>query len=123
MKSPRQARARNGGMNHGDETEAYRDRLTDDRRLIWLAASGKDVREVAADVAETPREVARRFRTLLGKLGLDDRLSLVLAAVARTAQAPIVAHRSTTDALQTRVRGSVGTVPAHGSQKALRSNG
>ena len=94
LKSPSQAPARNGGKNHDYEAEACWDRLTDeDRRLIWLAASGKDVREVAADVAETPREVARRYRTLLGKLGLDDRLSLVLAAVARTAQATVAERR------------------------------
>jgi DNA-binding NarL/FixJ family response regulator len=75
-------------------TEAYWDRLTDDeRRLIWLSASGKDVREIAADVAQTPREVARRYRALLGKLGLDDRLSLVLAAAARSTQAPVTARR------------------------------
>jgi DNA-binding NarL/FixJ family response regulator len=93
LKSPSQVLARTDGMRDELETEAYWDQLTDeDRRLIWLAASGKDVREVAADVAETPREVARRYRTLLGKLGLDDRLSLVLAAVARTARAPIAAR-------------------------------
>ena len=94
LKSPRQTPARNGGMSHDYDAKAFWDRLTDDdRRLIWLTASGKDVREVAADVAETPREVARRYRTLLGKFGLDDRLSLVLAAVARTAQAPIAERR------------------------------
>lgn len=94
LKSPRQARARDGGMSRDSEMEAYWDRLTDDdRRLIWLAASGKDVREVAADVAETPREVARRYRTLLGRLGLDDRLSLVLATVSRTAQESVAARR------------------------------
>jgi hypothetical protein len=47
-----------------------------------------DDHEIAADCAETPRKLARRYRTLLAKLGLDDRLSLVLAAAARTAQAP-----------------------------------
>lgn len=76
------------------ETEAYWDQLTDDdRRLIWLAASGKNVRQAAADLAQTTRDVAKRYRTLLGKLGLDDRLSLVLAAVARTARAPSAAGR------------------------------
>jgi DNA-binding NarL/FixJ family response regulator len=94
LKSQTQTATRSGGISHDHEAEAYWDQLTDeDRRLIWLAASGKDVREVAADVAETPSEVARRYRSLLGKLGLDDRLSLVLAAVARTARAPIAAGR------------------------------
>ena len=94
LKRLSEARARNDGMSRDHETEIYWDRLTDDdRRLIWLAASGKDVREVAADVAEPPREVARRYRALLGKLGLDDRLSLVLAAVARTAQATVAERR------------------------------
>ena len=90
LKSPTQAPARHGGMSQDQEAETYWDRLTDDdRRLIWLTASGKDVREIAADCAETPRKTAQRYRALLGKLGLDDRLSLVLAAVARTAQAPV----------------------------------
>jgi DNA-binding NarL/FixJ family response regulator len=94
LKSPTQTPARNGGMSHDYEAEAYWDRLTDDdRRLIWLTASGKGIREIAADCAETPRKVAQRYRTLLGKLGLDDRLSLVLAAVTRTAQAPVTTRR------------------------------
>lgn len=94
LKSPTQTPFINGAMNHDYEAETYWDRLTDDdRQLIWLTASGKDVREIAADCAETPRKTAQRYRTLLGKLGLDDRLSLVLAAVARTAQAPLTARR------------------------------
>ena len=89
LKSPRQTPARNGGISQDYEAEAYWDHLTDDdRRLIWLTASGKDVREIAEAFAETPRKVAQRYRTLLGQLGLDDRFSLVLAAVERTAQAP-----------------------------------
>jgi hypothetical protein len=54
LKSPTQTLARNDGMSHDHETESYWDRLTeDDMRLIWPSASGKDVREVAADVTET----------------------------------------------------------------------
>lgn len=72
------------------ESEDYWDRLTDDdRQLIWSAASGLDDRQIAAVGAETPQEVAKRYRELLLKLGLDDRLSLVLAAVARSAQTPM----------------------------------
>jgi DNA-binding NarL/FixJ family response regulator len=94
LKRLSEARARNGGMSHEDETATYWDQFTDDdRRLIWLTASGKDVREIAVDMAETPRELARRYRSLLGKLGLGDRLSLVLAAVARTARGPIAESR------------------------------
>ena len=74
MKSPTQTPARNGGVSRDSEAEACWDRLTiDDRRLMWLTASGKDVREIAADCAETPRKTAQRYRALLGKLGLDYR--------------------------------------------------
>lgn len=74
MKSPTQTLACNGGVSHDSEAEAYWDRLTaDDRRLMWLTASGKDVQEIAADCAETPRKTAQRYRALLSKLGLDDR--------------------------------------------------
>lgn len=91
LKSPSQVLARTDGMRDDLETEAYWDQLTDeDRRLIWLTATGKNVREIAADAAATPRDIARRYRVLIDGLGLDDRLSLVLAAVAGTARTPTV---------------------------------
>lgn len=72
MKSPTQTPARNGGVSHDPEAEAYWDRLTaDERRLMWLTASGKEVREIAASCGEPPRKTAQRYRALLGKLGLD----------------------------------------------------
>lgn len=88
-------RAPNGANRDASyDAEDYWDRLTDDdRRLIWLTASGMEVREVAAKVAETPRAVARRYRALLLRLGLDDQLSQVLAEVTRTAQSGIAGRR------------------------------
>lgn len=115
-KSQTQTATRSGGISHDHEAETYWDQLTDeDRRLIWLTASGKDVREVAADVAETPREVARRYRTLLGKFGLDDRSCCRRAYRAGTdCRTPGLSN--TTDALQGLGPGGLGAVPAHGSQ-------
>lgn len=90
--SGKQASGANSDTSH--EAEDYWDRLTDDeRQLIWSIASGMDYHELGAKVAETPQRVAERYRALILKLGLDDRLSFVLAAVARTAQAPITALR------------------------------
>lgn len=89
LRDPKQTPARNGGMCNDQEADTNWDRLTDeDRLLIWLTASGMDDHEIAADCAETPRKLARRYRTLLAKLGLADRLSLVLATVARTVREP-----------------------------------
>ncbi len=85
MKTGLQAGRHNRDSSY--EAEDYWDRLTDDdRRLIWLTASGMDERQIAADGDETPLALAKRYKTLLLRLGLDDRLSLVLAAVSRTAQ-------------------------------------
>lgn len=93
MKNLRQITARNGGISQDYEAEAYWDHLTDDdRKLIWLTASGQSVSQIAAACAETPRRVAQRYRALLGQLRLDDRFSFVLTAVARTAQAPVTAR-------------------------------
>jgi len=85
MKTGTQALRHDRDISH--EAEDYWDRLTDDdKRLIWSTASGMDDHQIAADGDETPLSVAKRYTALLLRLGLDDRLSLVLAAVARTAQ-------------------------------------
>ena len=63
--------------------------MTDaERRLAWLVVSGWDNREIAQAVAATPHQVKTHLEALLDKLGLEDRLTLVLAAVAHDLQIP-----------------------------------
>lgn len=55
--TPTQTPARDGGVSPDPEAEAYWDLLTAyERRLMWLTASGKEVCEIAASCAETPRK-------------------------------------------------------------------
>lgn len=62
--------------------------LTDeDRPLFLLAISGRNDREIAARLGGRPSAVRSNVQTLLDKLGLKDRLTLVLAAATRNCQA------------------------------------
>ena len=70
------------------------DRLTNPEwRLVWLTASCWEDREIAKSTGETPLRVKARLRALLDKLGLENRLALILAVVAADLQIPSHARR------------------------------
>ena len=92
MGSPERREARYFSDSAVDQT--CWDRLTNPEwRLVWLTASCWDDREIAKSTGETPFRVKVRLRALLDKLGLENRLSLILAVVACDLQIPSHARR------------------------------
>ena len=61
--------------------------LTDaEWRLVLLASSGRNDRRIARAIGKTQEQVKDRFQALLDKLGLADRLTLILASYANGAR-------------------------------------
>ena len=56
--------------------------------LVLLTTSGWNDREIAKFTKETPVRVKVRFEALLDKLGLEDRLTLILTSFAHDLRIP-----------------------------------
>ena len=63
-------------------TEAWSLLTAAEWRLVLLATSGGNDREIARATGKTQAQVKEEFEALLDKLGLADRLTLILASFA-----------------------------------------
>jgi DNA-binding NarL/FixJ family response regulator len=69
-----------------DPTDAW-SLLTDaEWRLVLLASSGWNDRRIASAIGKTQGQVKDQFQALLDRLGLADRLTLILASFANGAR-------------------------------------
>lgn len=84
VKTPSKSAATDQGA--AGPTDAW-SKLTDaEWRLVLLASSGWNDRRIASAIGKTQRQVKDQFKALLDKLGLADRLTLILASFANGAR-------------------------------------